>query len=292
MPYYFGESNDRLVELWTSCDLQNEGNNESKRYREDLCGRLRQLTAGMGLHGTYTCLKWPQGCDLDNLLLYNVSQSGRPFGQRQFLLCEKKVVGKLPPCCKVPEAVAYVRYEIIAEHGVTPPQGRMLAECETVPCKTVNFGNGPGPLWKIFKEASWRRGKAAWDGASDLELHLVVRGPAYFRVVKSEHLKRVLDGLFSALHYRCQTDTTLNDVVDRIVSQDQELWRQGIPWDSNKVRRLLLDSAGAVLGRHDVPRCYGDGLMWDPKDHFLARCQIVHETSRDGVWTLKGSLYL
>ncbi len=182
MPYGFVQSDNQVVEAWTSWHLHfrdRSNTEEDDRYREELQRRLGQLTPGAGLRATYTCQHWPPRCDLENLLLYNVSQSGKPFGKRGFLLFEKRI-GKL----SVPNAAAHIRYKVVGEHGVTPPESRMLAECVTSPCHKVNFGNGAGPLWKVFRAATWRTGEAVWDGHSDFEVHLVVRGPSSFNVVK------------------------------------------------------------------------------------------------------------
>src|SRR5712671_3894604 len=116
MPYCFGTRNDQFVDAWTTWHLHFRGHAsntpEDNAYRNELCDRIRGLRPCDSLRAMYTC-PCPQlkrGRDLENTLFYNVGPA--VFGHRRFLHFEKKVAALPSPPKPLPNAVAYVRYEI------------------------------------------------------------------------------------------------------------------------------------------------------------------------------------
>lgn len=284
---YHLRSTDQLVEAWTSWHVNYAGHStntkEDDQYREELRGRIRYLAAGVGLNATYTCWEWPGTRDLENLLLYNAGIGSSDFGNRRCLRFEKRIANELQPCPQLPDAVAYVRYEVSKQ--INPPNGKTLVKCEPIACQKIDLKDA-GRLWKVLKGAKWQTGEQASNGA-ELGVDLVIWAPEKVNLVG--RIKTILDGFLSSLHHRSEFDQDLDDVIARLVTKYR--WE-----DCQEVRRLLLEKEHAVLGSCRTPRCHikskPGSLMWSPDDHRLAHCQVVHETSPDGAWRIEGRLHL
>ena len=284
MPYCFGTRNEQFVEAWTTWHLNFPGHAtntpEDDAYRKELCDRIRGLRACGSLRAMYTCLQLPRGRDLENTLFYNVGPA--VFGQRRFLRFERKVAAPPSPPTLLPNSVAYVRYEIGKQ---TAPNGPTLAECEPVDCQKDDLKD-PARLWRLFKQNVKRADGVVWERGTAFNAEVVVWAPDDLNL--ADRAKKVLDGFLSALHHRSQMDSDLDEVVTRIKTRYQ--------WDRDEVRALLLQNANAVLGHCRVPRPHirndPRSLMWSPNDHLLAGCEIVHETSPNGRWKIKGRLFL
>jgi hypothetical protein len=285
MPYHL-RSTDQLVEAWTSWHLNFAGHStntkEDDQYREELRGRIRDLAAGVGLNAAYTCRRWPGNRDLENLLLYNGGIRRSDFGDRRFLRFEKRTANELQPCPQLPDAVAYVRYEV-SEH-IIPSNGKTLVKCEPVACQKIDLED-VGRLWRVLKGAKWHTGEGVSNGA-ELRVDLVIWAPKKLNLIG--RIKNILDGFLSSLHHRSESDQDLDDVIARLVTKYQ--WE-----DRHEVRRMLLEKEYAVLGHCHTPRGHSKSkpgsLKWSPDDHRLAHCQVVHETSPDGAWRIEGRLF-
>jgi hypothetical protein len=243
----------------------------------------RRLPAGVGLNATYACRAWPRNRDLENLLLYNAEISSSDFKDRRCLRLEKRTANELQPCPQLPNAVAYVRYEVSKK--IIPSNGNTLVKCEPVAFEKVDLEDA-GRLWKVLKGAKWLTFERP-SSDTELKVDLVIWGPKKINLVGC--IKKILDGFLSSLHHRSESDLDLDDVIGRLVAKYG--WE-----DRQEVRRLLLEREYAVLGNCHTPRGYirskPGSLKWSPDDHRLSQCQVVHKTSSDGAWRIEGRLFL
>ncbi len=275
-----------VVEAWTDHYVQFEpGSAEQARLRSDLRERIGMLKPKSGhlVHATFYGGKH-HSADVENLLLYNVDDTGASFDSA----ARAGVRFELGAACPVsPAGLEYAfgyRYELV------PSTTRFRHWREHRPLASwpwVDLGIFPDEhrleqVWYALKQAKIDVVSPARSPDIPFAVLVTVRAPRSTRPTLARMVKGIFDGVVSA--FQAHSDTSgITELAARV--------SQTLTADPADIQALLIDPQHAALGAK--PRLLhrrGEGVQWSPADDLCVAGELLAETSTASTWAIKGKI--
>jgi hypothetical protein len=237
-------------------------------FRTELRERLRRLALRDDeiLHAMFFGVP-PARADVENLLIYNVDQSGRSFrhatGGVRFELSSRPAPNATRPNTYIYRPVVR-RATLSSWHA-----GQAIASWSEV---TLTDPRDRAGVWLAFR----RMRDPAWSEihSGPFTVAVAIRGPRGGPATAPVSLvKPLLDGIVSSLQAHADS-TTLSAVSHRMA--------RVVDARAAEIAQLLQDSSGAALGT--VPRLVhmrGDGVQLAPGDDRCVGAEVLLTTSDD-----------
>jgi len=270
------------VEVWSSNRLPFEPKGEMIGLRDAIRRAIDGLDPadGHALYGCYTSLDRSL-CDAENVLFYNVRDSGFPKLCAFGLTFERAF--KTPPPSARPDldALHHHYYEMRRPaHGFRAwTEGKSIVSWRDVAIEPIDAKMGPARAWRAMKTASFATiSSETLTTAYGLRVIVSVPRGAAFSV--SSRVKPLLDGVISAFHTHDGSD--LEELSSRLAAT--------LGASQDEVARLLMSEAGTALGTRRLLWRFRAGVQWNPADDGCVAAQVLVEESGAG-WRLSGELF-
>jgi hypothetical protein len=278
----------RCVEAWSDFRLPFECRPHQRPY----LAALRNAIAGLGgrparaIEAVYECASLPPGCDVENVLFYNVGPGS--FASLKL----DALVFRYRPTCPGPapdgrQYAHHVRYALhLAEPGFDTEnlKAKGSVRLAHIPLDRAGGSLKPWEVWLAVQR--WADRLPTTQGSSlhatgqfalDVELQLRVGQPlGVFGV-----LKPLLDGLIASFHCAPAIDSEL---IRRVAMQTGE---------SEDRLRTWFERAGPVIVATTSP-VYGRGnsVGWHPDDSRMRYCRVRLTRGTVSTAELSTSVYL
>ncbi len=274
------------VEVWADDYIRFENRPAWQEcLRKEIRTRCGQLVPSVGqvLHATFFGRKNPNA-DVENLALYNIdsfSIAGR-YGIR------------FENGAAVPPAPDGAEYRFGYRYALAPrsdtfthwQQGRILASFDWTDLGEFVGEKKLSQVWLALVRAYDRDKVDVAAPASAAETPFAVRvqvRPAHGRQpVWGGLVKGIFDGVISAFHAHIDT-TALPHVVGQLANV--------LPAEPVEIEKHLLDQRRAALGVvHRLVKPFGQGVQWNPADHWCVAGELLAADPAGPCWAIKGEL--
>lgn len=244
---------------------------EQLEFRSELRRRLRRLVTreDEALQATFFGAK-PARADVENLLLYNVDESGGCFvGGQQRIRFE---LG--PPGMELARPAGYVYRPVPIDAGFAAwNEERTIARWEAVDLATAP--TTVAPLWLALRTTPVELGEAY---TGDFGIRVELSHPAEARASAVKLVKPLFDAVVVAL--QAQRDAEAAAEVSQILAEalDRSL---------AETAQLLLTTDRAVLGvAESIVHARGTGVQWAPCDDRCIAGEVRLRESAEATWRL------
>lgn len=241
------------VEFWLDRRLPFEPKGDYIAARRSPRAAIQSLSSSPSdiLAATYTSLE-TAGCDVENVLLYNVGCSAFASTTRKGVQFVRSCAAP-PPSPSGKSYLHHHRYEIVPWCGVTAPENA----CEfSFPLERISAGTKAHNVW--------------WAAASaDTVPSAPILGPFVLEVQLpttsvvgnlSGVVKPLVDGVICALH------------SDSRVAQDAVLRLAALTgWSADEIMQRLNAPRNPLLGSRPLLRSYRGFVKWNPADDLCHR---------------------
>ena len=275
------------VEAWAPAYIPYEPRGESRRLRDELRRRIGGLRARDGeiLHCAFSGWK-PDNADIENVLLYNVHDSGGCFraavgeGLRFEL-----VHADPPPTPSGDRSGSHYSYRLVpAGHGFA---GWRLG-AEFASWRSVDLGQLAGPkklegVWWALRHSDVAISAVERASNMPFSVSLTLHPPVGHTVNPASLLKGLLDGVVCA--FQVHWDHSTVDVMASRLAKH-------IDAPGPDIAAQLVDERRAVLG--GLPRLVharGKGVQWRPDDHLLVAGSLLLKPPLGEGWKLSGAIH-
>ncbi len=250
--------------------------------RDGLRVALNQLeqTDGHALYGCYTSDIRDRGCDAENILFYNVKDTGFPDLCGNGLAFERS----FRPAPAPPRPMAVVRHHHYYEMRPTDGEFRRWTRTRTilswhdVAIEPLASGVKPAPVWHAMKMAALGNVSVTASAVFGLRLTVGVPRPEQFNVAST--VKPLLDGVISGLH--AHDGHNLGDLSARLASQ--------LDTAPSIISGLLMSDQGAALGERRLLHAWRHGVQWNPADDRCVAAAILVTGVTTG-WQISGEIF-
>ncbi len=275
-----------VVEAWTDHYVQFEpGTAEQARLRADLRERIGMLKPKPGhlLHATFFGAKH-RAADVENLVLYNVDESGASFDSAT----RAGVRFELGANCPIsPTGLEYAfgyRYELVPSTTKFRywRERRLLATWPWVDLGTFLDEHRLEQVWFALKQAEIDVASPPREPDIPFAVLVTIRAPLSNRPTLGRLVKSIFDGVVSA--FQAHGDTSGTAELAALVSRTLRA-------DPADIQALLVGQRQAALGTQ--PRLlhrHGDGVQWSPADDLCVGGELLAETSTVSTWAIKGKI--
>lgn len=275
-----------VVQAWTDEYIRFERRPlEQERLRAELRNRIRELKAGPGqlLHATYFGPKWASA-DVENLVLYNVDDTGRSFHDAARFGLRFELAPQ-PPISPSGKGYTYsYRYELADwlsgfRHW---RQSRELASWDWIDLAKFRGEKKLEQIWLALSRAPIDVASPGRGPDVAFAVYVAIRPPRGYPAVLGYFLKGIIDGVVCAF----QAHTNRADVGELAARVSRVL-----PAAADEIEALLLDQDKAVLGI--VQRLLhkrGDGVQWAPADDLCVAGELVAAEPTGSAWAIQGRL--
>lgn len=275
-----------VVEAWTDHYIQFEsGSAEQNSLRAELQQRIATLKpkSGQLLHGTFFGKKH-RAADVENLVLYNIDESGAAFD----LATRTGLRFELGPDCPLsPAGLEYrfgYRYELVPSTTRFRHwrERRVLAAWGWVDLGAFPDEHRLEQVWFALQQANIDVASPAREPDIPFAVRVAVRAPLSTRPTLARAVKGIVDGVISA--FQAHIDTS--DITELAARVARNLG--AAPED---VHALLTSEQQAALGTQ--PRLlhrHGEGVQWAPADELCVAGELLAETSSASTWAIKGKI--
>ena len=247
---------------------------EQLEERTKVQGLLRLLQPGPGqlLIAHYSGPKHPKS-DAENLLFYNIGNTCFAPAFRYGLQFEE---------CSVRTLRSEYRYQV-SEPAPGPSSWRRisrLADFAEIILPTPN-DRWAHQVWLSLRLARLPEA-AVHQGPFEVSLNL--RSPVGVAPkLGPEKVKKLLDGLVAAYQWDAK-GRNVEEACARLAKQTGR--------SAEKLRELLCDSSGAVLGSPgELLAVYRQGIKWNPDDHHCVAGTVKWSEGQGANWTLSGEIW-
>jgi hypothetical protein len=262
------------VDAWAARPVPFEATGVDRELRSALRAALDGLDVGPD--GVLSATYWGdrhRRSDIENVVLYNVDDTGRRFGSGRGIRFEHATGRRPDPDGRSWPCSYGYRLAPVGGYGSWSAV-EVLAEWSAV---TVAVGPGRPSVagtWLALRQA--RLSESRTVGAGPVALELQVGAPAGVRLPPL--VKPLIDGVVSAL---ATDDGSPQEAVGRLA--------RALGLDVG-IARDLLTVPNAPFGRHRLLALRGAGLQWQPPDDLLVAGEVLRSTGRGTDVTVAGRL--
>lgn len=275
-----------VVEAWTDHYIQFEpGSAEQASLRAELRQRVATLKpkSGLLLHGTFFGQK-PAAADAENLVLYNVDESGATFDSATRTGLRFELGAHRPVSPAGLEYPFGYRYELVPSTTRFRywRERRVLASWGWVDLGAFPDEHRLEQVWFALRHAHIEVASPAREPDTPFAVRIAVRAPLSTRPTLARVVKGMFDGVISA--FQAHGDT--GDIAELAARVAGKLG--AVPDD---VHALLTSEQQAALGTkpHLLQR-RGEGVQWAPADELCVAGELLAETSTASTWAIKGKI--
>jgi len=252
------EPGQPTVQLWSHDRLPFEPKGELRIMRNQLRTALESLQYrdACVLYGCYTSDVRDYACDTENILFFNVKDSGFPELSARGVMFERSFA----PAPESPNPMLAARHH---HHYEMRPIGedfrhwkcRTIASWRDVPIEPLLPGTKPAPLWWAMKRTTDVDPAQSQPRALfGLRIKLAVPRDARFNMAPV--VKPLLDGVIAGMHVHDGHD--LGELSARLAQQLNE--------EPAVISALLMSMQNAQLGRRRLLHAWRQGVQWNPAD--------------------------
>ncbi len=263
----------QTVEGWSTFRIPFEPHDVQLAYRQELRRVLDALQAEQPsfLDAQYVSPTLPEGCDVENVLFYNVgtgvfrhlARDGLSFGYQ---------AASPPPAPDGQQYDHYVQYSTAntaASAAEWETAGPPVTELPFIPINRLSSESKPWAIWRDVHrhlDAIEFTGKAKRiEGYYAIDVQLTLAPGLSMNIAAI--LKPLFDGLVSSFQ---RPATVALDLLQLVAKQTAE--------DTDTIRRWLTRAGPALLSSACPVETYRGSVRWDPDDHRLraGRVCVIH----------------
>jgi hypothetical protein len=253
--------------------------------RKDIRAKLRRIEASPGqvLHATFFGQKHP-AADVENLLLYNIDDTGASFAGATRRGLRFEVGGRVPASPTGDQYRYGYRYELMSRSG----DFRNWHEgCELVSWDWIDLGAFSGPkkleqVWLAIVRSGVRCASPSRSPGTPFAVRTTIRAPHGATLTLGYLIKGIIDGVVCA--FQALTDiSTVTELALRVSGL--------LCAPAAEIEAHLLNQEKAVLG--SVPRLLhgrSKGVIWAPDDSLCLAGELLAEQPSTSTWAIKGRI--